>query len=369
VGFIREVFLSTSLERTPYVEGILRRLSGIPQREVADPEALREEVLLRNPDPIKEGKSILFISNYPGELVKGCPGTKGHICCGYRVINLLVGCPMDCTYCILQSYINNPYIALYPQIELIFDRVRKMVEATPDHVLRFGTGELSDSLALDDLVGFSREAIPFFASLRKALLELKTKAARVDHLLRLEHKGRTVLAWSLNPERIVLEEESGTAPLEHRLSAARLCQGAGYPLAFHFDPIIEYPGWEEDYRRLIEALARQIDPSGVIWISMGCLRFPPPLKGIITERFPRSRVLLGELFPAEDGKFRYLKPLRIQIYRKVLGWLREWDEGLFVYLCMERDDVWREVFGKSPGSTAGLVAAFDERVREFFRRW
>ena len=156
---------------------------------------------------------------------------------------------------------------------------------------------------------------------------------------------------------------------DQRLEAARRCQEAGYPLGFHFDPIIEYPGWEEDYRGLIEELFRHVDPRGVIWISLGTLRYPPGLERVIRERFPATEVLQGELLPAEDGKFRYLKPLRIGIYRRVVSWLREHYEDLFIYLCMEREDVWQEVFGRKPGGTAALMDLFDSKVREFFRRW
>ncbi len=42
-------------------------------------------------------------------------------------------------------------------------------------------------------------------------------------------------------------DEHGTASLSERLLAARRCQDAGYRLGFHFDPIVEYPNWEDDY--------------------------------------------------------------------------------------------------------------------------
>jgi spore photoproduct lyase len=67
----------------------------------------------------------------------------------------------------------------------------------------------------------------------------------------------------------------------------------------------------------------------------------------------------------EDGKLRYLKPVRVQMFKKLVSWLREWSEDLFVYLCMEREDVWQEVFGSSPGSSEGLNRRFEERCNRF----
>jgi len=365
---LERVYFDPALEETPWGLRALEAFASF-RPEPRERESLKEELLFGCQDPLAEGKKVLLLSPYPGQLVKRCPGTKGYTCCGYWVINALLNCPMDCSYCILQGYLQEPYIVLNLPLDKAFEEVRRLLDLRPRHILRLGTGELSDSLALDPWIGFNQEAISFFSRLEGALLELKTKAQEVDHLLGLDHRSRTVISWSLNPQRIVEKEEIHTAPLRQRLEAARRCQEAGYPLGFHFDPIIEYPGWEEDYRGLIEELFRHVDPRGVIWISLGTLRYPPGLERVIRKRFPATEVLQGELLPAEDGKFRYLKPLRIGIYRRVVSWLREHYEDLFIYLCMEREDVWQEVFGRKPGGTAALMDLFDSKVREFFRRW
>jgi spore photoproduct lyase len=80
-------------------------------------------------------------------------------------------------------------------------------------------------------------------------------------------------------------------------------------------------------------------------------------------RFPNTRIFLGELFPGRDGKFRYLMPIRVEMYRKILGWLRDANSDLFVYLCMESKEVWDQVFGWSPRNTAHLNQMFEERMR------
>ena len=184
-------------------------------------------------------------------------------------------------------------------------------------------------------------------------------------ILALDHRGKTVISWSLNPQQVIQQEEHGAAALGARLEAARLCADAGYPLGFHFDPLISYPGWEEDYHGVVDLLFEKIAPSHVIWVSLGGLRLPPALKQVAQKRFPFSRIFSGELVPGEDGKLRYLKPLRVRLYRRMVEWLRAYDEQLFIYLCMERRDVWLEVFGNTPGSTEGLNRSFEQRVNFF----
>jgi spore photoproduct lyase len=231
-----------------------------------------------------------------------------------------------------------------------------------------GTGELSDSLALESIFPISQFLIDSFSKRQRAILELKTKSANIDSLLDLDHHGKTVISWSLNPPKIIEEEEIRTAPLKGRIDAARRCQEKGYPLGFHFDPILCHDGWEKEYQETIVQLFKQIDPRGVVWISLGGFRYPSHLKAIAEERFPKTEVFLGELFPGRDGKFRYLKEIRVDMYRKMAEWLREVDPGLFVYLCMESKEVWERVFGWTPSNSFHLNQLFEDRVREFSDR-
>lgn len=80
----------------------------------------------------------------------------------------------------------------------------------------------------------------------------------------------------------------------------------------------------------------------------------PAQKTLIRERFPRSVVPLGELIPAEDGKLRYVKPIRVEMYRSLLDAIEEFGAGTRVYACMERPEVWRKAFGRVPLSDPGL---------------
>jgi spore photoproduct lyase len=364
---LKEIYVDPSLEAHPVVQRIRHDFAHLPLTSRSDLDQVIQELASYSQDPWGKGKRLLMIRPYQGSVVKNCPGTMGHICCGYKIINVMTNCPMDCSYCILQVYLNNPCLTLYPEFKKIFREIDGVLDAHPRRIFRFGTGELGDSLTLDGIVGFARDAVPFFSTKRNAILELKTKATGVDHLLNLDHGERTVCSWSLNPPRIIAEEEHLTASLDERLRAARRCANAGYPLGFHFDPLISYQGWEEDYRRVVELLFEHIDPRRVIWVSLGALRCPPSLKRVVRERFPNSRLFSGELVPGADGKLRYLKPIRVQMYRRMVSWLRDCGEELFIYLCMERGDVWHEVFGSSPGSSEGLNKRFEARVKQFVR--
>jgi spore photoproduct lyase len=189
------------------------------------------------------------------------------------------------------------------------------------------------------------------------LLELKTKSDCVENLLDLDPNERIVVSWSMNPERVVAADEHFTASLDERVAAARRCQEAGYKLGFHFDPIIEYRGWEEDYRAMIEKIFAAVDFRRVAWLSMGVLRQTPALRRAMRERFPKTLLLTGEQVFCSDGKFRYFQPMRVAMYRKMVQWIRQLAPLPPVYLCMESREVWEQVFGFVPGCEKELGAS------------
>lgn len=303
-------------------------------------------------------KKRLYIKDYKGTPLKHCPGTRGYLCCNYLIVNMAVGCPLNCSYCILQHYINTPCLTLYANVDYFLESIHSELKAASGATLRIGTGELTDSLALDQITGLSKVLVPFFAEKHNALLELKTKTANVSNLLDLDHRGRTVVAWSLNPQSIIDSDESCAATLQERLEAASLCQEAGYPLAFHFDPIVHYQSWEQDYKQVVEALFSFIKPESISWISMGGLRFSPLMKPIIREGFPESRLHLGELVPCSDGKLRYFKPIRVAMYRSILSNIRAHAPHVPVYMCMETHNMWQKVFGHTPLRDPRLIPIF-----------
>ncbi len=361
ISRIAGILIEQGCEERPLVAGILGRLPGVPVRMIPDIRALqfdpRDDPSLAGP-----GKNELLLMENRGRFFKKCPGTPRHICCGYMVLHHAAGCPMDCTYCVLQTYLNVPFLVQYVNIEDMLAELRGVFEENRGRILRLGTGEFTDSLALERITGFTEILLPLLREYPDVFLEVKTKTADVDAVLGMEPRGRIILAWSLNPDEIISGEEQGAASLGERLAAAHRAQEAGYPVAFHFDPMILFPGWEEAYRRTVRMLAEAVDLSRAFWISMGALRFPPALKPMIEARFPESRILYhGEFITGADGKMRYFKPTRIELFRLVLQEIRAASPEAFVYLCMERPDVWDAVFGEHPRGGDSLKSRLDGR--------
>lgn len=360
--YINKIYIEESCLELEYTQEIISRAklpwSVVPERQ--KPNDLADAYV----ENLSAGKRQLYLCKNRGVFFKPCPGTREYQCCDYQVLNTGTNCPIDCAYCILQAYLNTPWLTCYVNIEQLFTELTATLSAHPQKFFRIGTGEFTDSLAIDRLTQLSGKLVPFIAGCDNAVLELKTKSAVVGNLANLDHKGKTVIAWSLNSPFMMKNQEIRSATLEERLSAAKQCADWGYKLAFHFDPIIDHPGWEEGYAATIERLFEVVPAQAIVWISLGALRFLPSLKEIGIKRFPASRIYYNEFIQGLDGKARYFRPNRVALYKHVYHQLlKKAADTTCIYFCMESDEIWREVMGYIPEEKGGLPIMLDRAMR------
>jgi DNA repair photolyase len=312
-------------------------------------------------DPIATGKTVLFLTANQGAFVKKCPGTRCYTCCGYQILHIGTYCTMDCAYCILQSYFHPPVLQFFVNHREMFTELDALFRQ--EKIFRIGTGEFTDSLIWEDWTDLTPALISKFSRQNRAVLELKTKTTAVSRLKDLDHNRKTIIAWSLNTDTVIGEQERRTSSLSERLEAAALCESWGYPIAFHFDPMIIYDGCEQAYQQVIDRIFSYVSAKNVIWISIGSFRFMPDLKTVIQKRFRLSKIIYGEFVPGLDGKMRYFKPLRLALYRKIISRIRQAAPGVFIYFCMEDEEVWQKCLGFVPGKRGGLPGLLDEEAK------
>ena len=314
------------------------------------------------------GKLHLSLVSKRGKVMHPCASlSPEYICCNVQVLEVVENCPFECTYCFLQGYLTDGRLKLVADIDAIMEEVRARTEAEPRRFFRIGTWELGDSLALEPVAGTASRLVEAFASIPNAVLELKTKSDAVDRLLDIEHGGRTVVSWSLNPQGVIGREELKTAPLHARLSAMEKVVEAGYPVGIHFDPMILYDGWQREYDGLVRDIFKTIPRERIAWISIGSLRFKPETRRMIEENFPGTTITTGEMVLGPDGLLRYVKPIRLSLYDHIYNSILKYGgRDNLVYLCMERWDVWEKVIGYAPRSIGHLDYIFADSLHRRF---
>ena len=152
--FLKQLHVAEDVVSYPLVQGIIEA-SGLPVSIVKAGE---------NPfdtnglcwQQMNSGKKHLYLCRNRGSFFKPCPGTAEYTCCGYYVLNVGMNCPMDCVYCILQAYLNQPWITAYVNTDDMITELDAELDGKPEQFFRIGTGEFADSLALENVTGLSK---------------------------------------------------------------------------------------------------------------------------------------------------------------------------------------------------------------------
>lgn len=334
---IQCIYIEKSELHRPKIQGLKKRASSLIPH-LKDIYYIDDfyDFYDRNRHSLK--RSDLFFVKNRGQFHKPCPGTKKHICCHYQVLDIANNCYYDCRYCILQAYFPISSNVIYTNTE----KIEQELKAFNSHSFgaRFGTGQFTDSLLMEPLYPQAEKLIKLFDKYPRHYLEFKTKSIFINHLL--PHAGKNIiLSWSLNTPQVIDNWEENTCTLERRLEAAQLASSRGFPPSFHFDPIICYPGWQEDYKNVIKQLFNAIDSRSILYMSLGCLRYSPKLKKILLERGIDCSFLFGPNIFGKDGKMRYFFGHRKKVYDFFLQTIYAHDPDVTVYFCMERPEMWQ----------------------------
>ncbi|MDR2105048.1 MAG: DNA photolyase [Deferribacteraceae bacterium] len=304
---------------------------------------------------VPDTKKDMVLKSHIENFCRACPATSHYRCCNYWTADVMEGCPFDCAYCVLQAYLPHKNIQVNADSERFITSLNELIKSGEKR--RIGTGELSDSLALDELFPFSQIIAPLINAQDILQFEFKTKSDRIGHLLNLNPKN-VIVSWSLNPPEIAERWELGAANPLKRIAAAKKCADAGYKVAFHFDPVIYYNGWELGYASLLKTLFDNIKGSSVEYVSISAFRAASRLLAGIRLRQAAPTFLNEDIILGLDRKYRYFRGIRL----KLLGFIyktikKEW-ENVFLYFCMEHSSFWERFAGFDPISRVGLEERF-----------
>jgi spore photoproduct lyase len=344
------IFLDEGVSEMETLERVKAFFPQVPVKKVSSKEeVLRHVDYSSEARAVASGKRILYLNNFRGELVKFCPARSvgDYRCCNLHTVNLMSNCIFNCVYCILQNCLNNPVIQVHCNIKEICGSLAAFDQTMTDP-MRICTGEIADSLAMDHIFKHTASLIPFFNQTEKLYLELKTKSDNVETLKDAPPSERVIVSFSLSPQDVISSLEFGTASLEGRLQAAERVLSYGYKVAFNIDPMIETADFRIDYGGLYAEIFRRFRPEQISWFHIGSLRFVGGLDGVARCRFPGLTVFDSEFVCGPDGKYRYPRPLRDEMYAFALNILREKAPDVPVFFCTERESFWHRHFGWRP---------------------
>jgi spore photoproduct lyase len=358
------VYVEKTYEGNKHVQNILSNVRNNPRIIYFEDISglIRKNPQMTSPS---ERSRNLVLSGIRGDVLRRCPGSHGRLCCNYHVVNLYIGCPIGCSYCILQSYLNQPFTIINVDIENILDRIKETTSAQGERLFRIGTGELGDSLVYDPLTGYSKYFIEYFNDLKNCIFEFKTKTDNIENLLEFGNTKNIVVGFSVNPQSAADSEEEFSTPVLKRLSAAKKLVEKNYKIALHFDPILNIENFHGHYSGLINDIFSFIKPESISWISLGTFRYTGDLKNTMEINYPQSKILCDEFIGNNDKKFRYFLPIRTRLYGEIIGLLKEKSSDMPIYFCMESPEVWNKCLDVIPHKEKKMDLLFKNAIIPF----
>lgn len=312
----------------------------------ADPALVFTTLCLEETEELKcrPGVSAALVGNLLGhgglKVVKEHFGSGRGVCRDRCHFDSIYGCPHGCHYCT-----GGKVAVIFVNLEEFLEQqVIPTAEAYPWHKVFMFNSSLTDTLCFEPEYGLSKLLVEYYATTRDQHYLLHTKSANVEFLRPLDHRGHTIVLWSLTGETTSRMIEPGTASTEERILAAQKCQEAGYTIRFKFKPIVPVHNWREEFRRTIEMVFTHTRPDNLglrvlAWMSATDLKACIDAS-ILCPEYLRAMEECAETMK-EDMTGPFPHWVRAEIYDFMLDEIRKHDPHVPVYLCTESPDMWQ----------------------------
>jgi DNA repair photolyase len=207
-------------------------------------------------------------------------------------------------------------------------------------------GEYTDILGIDHLTGNLDEILSWMNEDKELRIKFRTKAPYIKNILKHKNLDRIRVTVDLNTDFAIKSFQPNTFPLSDRFKAVKKLITAGAKVKLAIEPIIKYPGFEEEYVNLFQKIEKEIDIKTMDDVKIGCVRYKTQLKNYIGNISPDINLFNEDqqlVPPAEgDKRWRYLKEERVRIYSLIINSLKPRNRKT-IQLCAEEPEVWRKL--------------------------
>jgi len=288
-----------------------------------------------------------------------------HVCRPAWRLHTGRGCAHQCFYCGLAGFI----VAGLNMTEYL-QRLDRLVDANPWEPT-YLLDDVADVLALEPELGVFGDIAEYFGRKDDRYLIIHTKSANVDFLEQLDHRGHTIMTWSLSGTTQSQQLEPITGSTTERIEAAAKCQQWGYPVRFKFKPIVPVRDWRDEARQMIRTVFNRTSPDNLsltmlMWMEFSALEQIVDLDLLDPEFVDAARRAANE--ETDEPKMRpFPHEMRKKVYEFFIDEIRAIDRDVPLTICTESLTMWKDLgpklglrpdnytCGCGPQSTPGLT--------------
>ena len=274
--------------------------------------------------------------------------TQLGICTNGYELHSAWGCLHYCEYCNIGTFLH-----IMLNMEEYVERLGPVLDENPWCKL-WKYDNHTDIPALEPEYCATKPLVDLFARRPDQYLMVYTKSDNVDYLAELDHRGHTLVCWTLSCETAAREIEKNTPSTCARIQAIRKCQDAGYPVRVRFSPIFPIKGWREENRSMLDELFAN---ARIDLVTMDMFKWIEPRR--VRDMFDVSLwddEFLGyvdhyaQIEPEDrprpilpNGKQVFPHDARAKVYRFFLDEIARRSPGTRVALCGETPEMWDEL--------------------------
>ncbi len=282
-----------------------------------------------------------------GADIKPC---ADHVCRPAWRIHLVSGCPHKCFYCSLGTV-----MTMMLNVEEYIVKLRELSQKNPWQKTWLYEDD-SEALAQEPEYGGLPAVMEFCATSPDNYVIVHTKSANVDWMRDEDHRGRTILVWSLTGETQSRLMEPATATTTERIEAAGKCDAWGYTTRYKFKPIVPVLNWRDELAEMTRQVFERSRPDLISLFTLAWMDHSELCRLADTSLID-PRFLAGAEAAAEDLNGVLVRPfpheLRREVYEHCIDQIRKYDRDIPISLCTESLDMWRELgprLGLNPAS-------------------
>jgi len=276
--------------------------------------------------------------NWANYNLEGDPHRHDKVCRPCWRIHLQQGCLHKCLYCgfggLLVSSVN---------VEEYCEHLGEIVRRHPWQTT-FLLDDDADPPCLEPEHGVLGPLMEWFGTLDGRYLIIHTKTWNTAWTRDVDHKGNTIIVWSLSgpTQSRLLEPNTGTT--EQRIEAARVAQEAGIQIRYKFKPIVPVRHWREEAAEAVALLFEKTKPDVIslcvfMWMDIDELLRRLPREELDPEFRKAAEDCREEVAGTRAKPFPH--HVRQAIYEHFLAEIRKHDPDIPVSISTENFAMWK----------------------------
>ncbi|MEN6546093.1 MAG: spore photoproduct lyase family protein [Armatimonadia bacterium] len=255
-------------------------------------------------------------------------------------LHLSWGCPHKCFYCGCTGA-----MTAMANLDEYRAKLAELVEKNPWELCWLYDDD-AEALALEPEYGGMKMLVEYFGTTPDRYLTVHTKSANVDFLEDLDHRGHTILTWSLTgaTQSTLMEAQSGS--MVERIEAAAKTQQWGYTPRFKFKPIVPVLNWRDELAEMIKLVFERTRPDNITLFTLAWMVYPDLIKLADTSLLDpwalgEAEKAAEEMATSRVGPFPH--HVRKAIYEFALDEIHRYDKEVPVALSTESLEMWRDL--------------------------